>query len=59
MITDTTSPRISDLTNLVFAMGRQSAAIPTLSEWGMIVLFLILGTVAVLALRRRRLVIGH
>ena len=59
MITDTTSPRISDLTNLVFAMGRQSAAIPTLSEWGMIVLSLILGTVAVLALRRRRLVIGH
>lgn len=54
-ITNSTAPQLSDLTSLVFAMGRQSEPIPTLSQWGMIVLSLSLGTGAVLALRRRRL----
>ena len=57
-ITDTTSPPISDLTNLVFAMGGQSEPIPTLSEWGMIIFCLLLAATGIVVMRRRRLGIG-
>jgi hypothetical protein len=37
-ITSSTDPRLGDLNKLIFALGRESAAIPTLSPWGMILL---------------------
>jgi len=55
-ITSSTSPQISDLSMLVFALGRgSSTAIPTLSEWGMILLSLLIVPAAIVAMRRRRL----
>jgi hypothetical protein len=54
-ITDSSTPKISDLTNLVFAMGSQSAAIPTVSEWGMIIFCLLLMITAIVVMRRRGL----
>ena len=54
-LTDTTSPRISELTNLVFAMGSQSAPIPTLSEWGMIILCILMAVTGVVVMRSRGL----
>jgi len=55
-ITSSTSPQISDLTMLVFALGRRSStAIPTLSEWGMIIFSLLLAATAIAVIRRRRL----
>ena len=53
-VTDTSGPRISDLDQQVFALGRANAAIPTLSEWGMILISLFLATAGMFILRRRR-----
>lgn len=58
-ITDATSPPLSNLTNLVFAMGHRSAAIPTVSEWGMIVFCLLLMITAIVVTRRRGLGTGY
>jgi hypothetical protein len=52
-ITDATSPQISDLDRMVFALGQSNAAIPTLSQWGMILLSVILGAVGLVAVRRK------
>ena len=60
-ITSCTHPRLGDLKNLIFALGRGSAAIPTLSERGMILFCLLLGTTVVALMWRRRGVMkgGH
>ena len=54
-ITAGTNPGLGDLDNLIFALGRESAAIPTLSEWGTILLGLLLLTGAVMVMRRNDL----
>jgi hypothetical protein len=55
MISSSTSPQISDLSMLIFALSRgSSTAIPTLSEWGMIVFCLLLMITAIVVMRRRR-----
>ena len=52
-ITASTTPAISDMSQLVFALTRANPAIPTLSQWGLIVLLMLLAATGGIAIRRK------
>ena len=52
-ITGSTNPRLHDFDELIFALGRESGPIPTLSEWGMMLLGLLLLGATVWRIRRQ------
>ncbi len=52
-MTGVTTPTVSDLSTLVFALGQGSAPIPTVSEWGLMVLALFLISAGLILVGRR------
>ena len=52
-ITDGTQPKISDMSQLVFALVNGNSQIPTLTQWGLIVLVMLLASTGGLVMRRK------
>ena len=53
-LTGDTLPAISDFGTVVFALGRETASIPTLGQWGVVALTLLLGVLGASKSRRKR-----
>ena len=50
--TDGTNPRLCDLENLIFALGRDSSAIPALNPWGMVIMAIMVFGLGIIAIKR-------
>ena len=52
-VTNGTEPKISDMSQLVFALVNGNSQIPTLGQWGLILLVMLLASAGGLAMRRK------
>lgn len=53
-VTESTQPQISDMRQLVFALADENSQIPALTQWGLIVLLMLLAAIGGLYIRRSK-----